>query len=596
MKSWLQSYRGYFSLVLPLPLILAAGSLFQWQSSFSMEWGLPLVLLLLLAVSGLISHRRGTPLLPQVRVLWRLTLLAAVCDCCCNVGAFAAPFQLPLSIFMTLGTFCVLWSVLRYASLLWWFPFLFLQLAQIGAYLQYGTRLNSLVLAETLEASVDDFAAYLSGTNLLLVIGAVIGVGIFCLVLSLLMRQVRSKLSLFNAGSLFCLLSLLLGAAVPSHHRSNDYYWPMVGGGAELIGALYEAFYHNQATVKLAENLHSPTEKPSSMSSLKGGEGVVLVVHIGESVRKDRMSINGYERNTTPWLATRSDIINFSDCISAAHDTCQAQIAIMTNARRNANEHDPAMQPTTGSVLDLFREHGFRVYSFFGRRIGQQLKYDRVVRLLTACSEERFNAPGSPWTSVPQMQDVLRRVPRNHNILFFINNEGSHTPFNHFDTDHPPFTPCVQSFDNPAAHAEEVNNSYDNTVHYTDEFIRRVCAELEGRPYIYLYVSDHGEFLGHDGIWGRAALGESRFSYHETDGCRVGMFVLTSPGFNSLHPHISSGLAQLRRYVDMTVAHEHIFHTLLGLFGIQTEYYDPSLDLSSPHAQPYAGPMPAAEK
>ena len=116
---------------------------------------------------------------------------------------------------------------------------------------------------------------------------------------------------------------------------------------------------------------------------------------------------------------------------------------------------------------------------------------------------------------------------------------------------------------------------------------------LNGRPFIYVYVSDHGEYLGHDGIWGRAALGESQFSYHETDGSRVGMFVLTSPQFDETHPHFAQALSQLREHATMSVGHEHIFHTLLGMFGISSPYYDAKLDLCSPAAQPYSGPKPA---
>lgn len=43
----------------------------------------------------------------------------------------------------------------------------------------------------------------------------------------------------------------------------------------------------------------------------------------------------------------------------------------------------------------------------------------------------------------------------------------------------------------------------------------------------------------------------------------------------------------------MSIGQEHIFHTLLGIFGIQTPYYDEELDLSSDKAKPYTGPHPS---
>ncbi|MBR5895093.1 MAG: sulfatase-like hydrolase/transferase [Akkermansia sp.] len=592
MKAWLQSYCGYFTVVLFLPLLLAVGALCSRQSAFSFSWELPLALLLLFGISaGWCYYKRRAPL-PSVRSLWLLTVLAIVYDCCCNIGAFNAPGQLPISIFLTAGVLCLLWALLRYAALLLWLPFLFFQIVQFASYNQYGTRINSLVLAETLEASADELAAYLTGNNLLYLTAAIIGLGLLSFAQVRILRGVRERMPLINVGLLYCFISVMLGAFVPSNHRSGDYYWPVVAG-AELGQAAYEAVCHNQATVELVEQLESPTQQPSSINTLKGGEGVVLIVHVGESVRADRMSLNGYEKDTTPWLRQQKQVISFTDCISAAYDTCQAQIAILTDARRDIHETAPEMLARTGSVLDLFRANGFDIYSFFGRRAGQKLKYDRVIRLLTQCSKARFNAPGSPWTAIPQMADVLRNTQKGDNLVFFINNEGSHTPFYHYDRKNPPFTPSVHTFENPSSLALEVNNAYDNTVHYTDEYVRRVCHLLQGRPFIYIYVSDHGEYLGHDGIWGRAALGENELSYHETDGSRVGMFILTSPDFESVHPHFTQAVSQLRSHAAMKVGHEHIFHTLLGLFDIQTPYYNPALDLCSSQAEPYTGPSPA---
>jgi lipid A ethanolaminephosphotransferase len=36
---------------------------------------------------------------------------------------------------------------------------------------------------------------------------------------------------------------------------------------------------------------------------------------------------------------------------------------------------------------------------------------------------------------------------------------------------------------------------------------------------------------------------------------------------------------QLQQYQDEELSHDHLFHTLLGLFQIQTAIYQPDLDL-----------------
>ncbi len=550
-----------------------------------------LVAVFLLVVGLFLTRARGCSVLPRTHILWRILVYALLCDVLCNLYIFNDLMHAPFSLLLTAASICMLWAILGRLSVIVCCPFFILQLAQIAGNRQYGTRINSLVIAETLEASEEEVLGYLSSGNMLIAAASIAGGIALSWALIRILRPHHNRLQLVNAGLLFALIAGIFSLTIPPVRRNANYYWP-VYEAYTLVHAWMEALFHNYATIKQVQSLPSPTEQPSSLHTLHGGEGVVLIVHIGESVRADRMGINGYSRNTTPFLSSCTRLINFPNCISAACDTCQAQIAILTDARRDIYSKDPAMQPHTGSVLDLFAAHGFRVCSFFGKRNAAHLKYDMVVRILTRCAVERHNAPGSPWTAIPLMAESLRNQPVGQNTLFFINNEGSHTPFFHYDHQSAPFLPTGSSFENPAAHAESINNAYDNTVCYTDEFVRRVTRVLQGRPWLYLYISDHGEYLGHDGIWGRAALGESGRDYHSTTGCRVGMFLLYSPEFETLHPHFAEALRTLRSHTSMPVAQEHIFHTILGIFDLQTPWYTSALDLSSPAAQPYSGPQP----
>lgn len=581
-----------FVLLLAFPVRAAQLWLRQWDVPFELTgWGIAgivsLALSLAVAVVGCFLRRRT--LLPAVNLLG-LLLLGCIAVSLGHLLAFVSPWQIHFPLFLTMGLLSLSWALLKRWSLLFWAPFMAVELLQFIGFHQYGSRINSLVLAETFEASMEEAQAYLTPLNLALLIPLVLIVILFSVLMNRVFRRC-SRLELANTGLMFCGFCGVFASALCPSGQTENYYWPACEI-PELVTAVTEALTINEATINQVEVLESPAEKHSTLTTLNGSEGVVLVLHIGESMRADRMSINGYTRPTTPFLASCGEsLINYPTCISAACDTCQAQIAILTNGRRRIFDKEPGMQPTTGSVIDLFAKHQFRVYSFFGRCCAEKLKYDRVVRILTRQSEARYNAPGYPWTSVEQMKEVLKENP-NQNLLFFINNEGSHTPFCHYDEEHPPFTPTVSSFQNPAAQAEAVNNAYDNTIHYTDEFFRRVATSLKGRPFIYVYVSDHGEYLGHDGRWGRAFLGQNPHIYHATDGCKVGMFFLYSPEFERLHPHFSGVLTRLRENRRLTVAHEHIFHTLLGIFGLKTPYHDASLDLTTPDVQPYSGMQP----
>ncbi len=592
MFRWVKTRAFFFAVVLLVAAFMAWKGAYTWRVDFEFPWwGYAAVALPLLGMAGMyLARRLRKDVLPRTRTLWVVLLLSFAVDSVCNLFAYDAPWQLHVSVLMTMGFMLMLWAVLRAGAIAFWVLFLVLEIMQICGYMQYGSRINSLVVAETIEASWEEALAYMTPINLgMLALSFVLSL-LFCWGLRRTLCRQQS-LAMFNAACLFGGASLLFGLCVPPNKQKQDFYWPLPEIPL-LYSAASEAFTINEATINQVESLSSPAEEPSCLHSLRGGEGVVLVVHVGESIRADRMSLNGYERDTTPWLRQQKRLINFPSCISSACDTCQAQIALLTNARRDIWETRPEMQPTTGSVLDLFTANGFEMYSFFGRRCAQKLKYDRVVLVLSRRSRQKFNAPGSPWTSVPQMQDVLKNTPSGQNLLFFVNNEGSHTPFEHYDRQNTPFTPAASHFQNPASQAVEVNNAYDSTIHYTDEYFRRVAELLGDRPFVYLYVSDHGEYLGHDGMWGRAALGEKHVSYHSTSGCRVGMFVLYNEAFEKLNPQFAARLQQMRRNSQLTVAHEHLFHTLLGLFNLETKYYNPLLDLCSPQVQAYDGPTP----
>ncbi len=592
MFRWVKSRVFFLVVVLLVAAFMTWKGAYTWRVPFVFPWwGYGAVALPLLAALGMwLARCLHKPVLPTTGSLWVVLLLSFAVDSVCNLYAYSVPWQLHLSVLMTMGCMLLLWAVLRSGAIAFWVLFLVLEMMQICSFQQYGARINSLVVAETIEASWEEALAYMTPINLgTLALSFVLAV-LFCWALCRIFRRQHS-LTLFNAACLFGGASLALGLLVPPNKQKQDFYWP----AAEvplLYSAASEALTINEATINQVEGLPSPAEQPSKLHTLRGGEGVVLLVHVGESIRADRMSLNGYERDTTPWLRSQKNLVNFPDCISAACDTCQAEIAILTDARRDIYEKRPEMLPQTGSVLELFTANGFDMYSFFGRRCAQKLKYDRVVLMLTRKSRQKFNAPGSPWTAVPQMQEVLQKVPAQQNLLFFVNNEGSHTPFEHYDRQNTPFAPAAVHFQNPSAQAQEVNNAYDSTIHYTDEFFRRVTEVVGPRPFVYLYVSDHGEYLGHDGMWGRAALGEQHISYHATGGCRVGMFVLYNDAFAALHPHFAASLQQLREHSGLTVAHEHFFHTLLGLFKLETPHYNPTLDLTSPQVQPYSGLKP----
>ncbi len=617
MKKWMTS-RTLFWLLTLLPLSLILGhesmgndSLFHNHFANPQRLGmLAGALLSTLAGCAIVAKLRCIPLLPNSGRIWALFGLASLFSHLGNVSLYRADTLLLISAFSALGTMCILWTLLNRISLLFWIPFMLFEMVQTATYFQYGTTINNeLVLAEVMEASRDEILSYMTPAN--------ICITILCLLVSCGLAHLLSRCMRGVGRMPLCILgiiSLLIAGSAMSlsspQKRNADNMWPMFELRM-LPTNISTARTFNAEILDYVSSLPSPADKPSSISTLKENDGVVLILHVGESIRADRLGLNGYRnrgRSTTPWLDSLNGnrLINFSNCISSSYSTGYSLITILTDARRairasegmvdgQQRKHsglidsaEPMSLAKAGSVMDLFSANLFTTYSFMGRIIGQDLRHDKVIRELSKTSRERYFAATLPQDVLPHMGKVLDALPRE-NLFFFINNEGNHVPFCYYDEDKAPFLPSRPIFSNPAAHAEGLNNAYDNSTHYTDEFIRKVAEKLQGRPFLYLYVSDHGEYLGHDGLWGRGGAGSR---YQETTACRVGMFIITSPEFEALHPHFAAGVRNLRAHADMTVGHEHIYHTLLGLIGISSPYYDARLDLSGDSPEPYTGPQP----
>ncbi len=548
--------------------------------------------------------------------VWKL--LCFVLSLCClfgvawlfqalgNVLLYSNKARFSVSLFSTLGTMCLLWYLLKRYSLIFWIPFMAYACGQMLTYWLYGAFVtHTLILAEIMEGTQDEIMAYVTPFNigiccLLVLFSALLGYVLVCS-----MRPFK-RLHLLGIGLICC---LIVGSKFVGHgnkERTISSMWPLAD-----IWRVYHnvevAKAFNQGMSDDLRALPSPAEAPSALPTLKPDSGVVLVLHIGESVRADRLSLNGYlnqGRSTTPWLDSQkgTSLINFTDCISSSAFTAYAQMTLLTDATRAVSyakevdelgvNVDASVKPLSwaraGSVLDLFAANDFSIYSFQGKISRQNVRYEKIARMLTKSVKAWYHAANMPLENMPQIREVLSGHP-NENLFFYINNEGSHVPFSFFEEPYAPFQPTHIEFSNPATNAELISNAYDNTIYYLDAYIRQVVEQLKGRPFIYIYVSDHGEYLGHDGMWGRGGITEN---YHSTGGSRVGMFIITSPEFEALHPHMAEAVQNLREHADMTVGHEHIYHTLLGLVGLETPYYDASLDLCSKSAKPYDGPQP----
>ena len=91
-----------------------------------------------------------------------------------------------------------------------------------------------------------------------------------------------------------------------------------------------------------------------------------------------------------------------------------------------------------------------------------------------------------------------------------------------------------------------------------------------------VFVSDHGESLGENGLY----LHGFPYSLAPDEQIRVPMLLWMSDTMRR-EDHIDYENLKLSAK-DLELSHDHFFHSLLGLVEVDTDLYDPGLDLFKP--------------
>jgi lipid A ethanolaminephosphotransferase len=110
--------------------------------------------------------------------------------------------------------------------------------------------------------------------------------------------------------------------------------------------------------------------------------------------------------------------------------------------------------------------------------------------------------------------------------------------------------------------------------------LSRVITELDKHSAAFdtamLYVSDHGESLGENGLY----LHGFPYSMAPREQIEVPMLLWASAGFYADRARVDQQC--LRHSAEHETSHDAVFHTLLPIFGVESPLYDERLDLLAP--------------
>lgn len=305
---------------------------------------------------------------------------------------------------------------------------------------------------------------------------------------------------------------------------------------------------------------------------------VLLVIVVGESARADSFSLAGYPRQTNPELAKIGPVF-FPNVASCGTNTATSLPCMFSNLGRAGYEE--AAGRGRENLLDVIAHAGLQVEwednNTGSKGVAARQREESMAKLPAAepcdadgCLDERL---------VEHLRDELA-APGTADKVFVLHQLGSHGPayFKRYPPQFERFTPTCRSVALQDCTTEQIRNSYDNTILYTDHVLAALIRLLEhqagDRAPALLYLSDHGESTGEHGLY----LHGTPYALAPDEQTRVPMLLWTSPAFQRWRG-LDGDCMQSRR--TQPLSHDHLFHTVLGLLDLQTTAYDPTLDALS---------------
>ncbi|MFO1328480.1 MAG: phosphoethanolamine--lipid A transferase [Rubrivivax sp.] len=304
----------------------------------------------------------------------------------------------------------------------------------------------------------------------------------------------------------------------------------------------------------------------------------VLVVVVGETARAANWGLSGYARATTPQLATLP-VINFPHAVACGTNTETSVPCLFAPVGRR--DYDEGTIRGSESLLHVLARAGVGV-TWRDNQSGckgtcEGLPAQSVLDINPAglCAEGRCLDEGL----LHGLPDMLRHASGTQ--LLVLHQLGNHGPsyFRRYPPNFARFQPECRSDDLHECTREQIVNAYDNALLYTDHVLAMLLRQLQAAsPQVdtaLLYVSDHGESLGENNLF----LHGVPYAIAPDVQTRVPMLMWLSDGFAAGR---GIDLACLRQRATQPAAHDHLFHTVLGLLDVRTQIYAPDWDLGAP--------------
>lgn len=347
-------------------------------------------------------------------------------------------------------------------------------------------------------------------------------------------------------------------------HKQVRYY-------TNPITPVYSAF-------KLLKVSYDDMTRPTSMtphatdakktivaSTAPASKPKLMVFVVGETVRGDHISLNGYPRDTMPLLSKQANIYSFKDASACGTSTAYSVPCMFSYLGQKDYDIDEAKYHE--NVLDTLSRLGIKVVwrdnNSSSKGVADRVTYEdfKTATLNPVCDVE--------CRDVGMLSGFDKLVPttgKPQDTLILLHQMGNHGPayYKRYPKEFEVFKPVCMSNELSQCDSSSLINGYDNAIRYTDYFLNTTIETLKKYEQTYdvamVYMSDHGESLGENNIY----LHGLPYKIAPKAQKHVPLIVW-SPTNNGIDA------ASLQSLLAKPVSHDIITPSLLSFYGIQTQ-------------------------
>ena len=289
----------------------------------------------------------------------------------------------------------------------------------------------------------------------------------------------------------------------------------------------------------------------------------LVIMVVGETVRADHFSLNGYQRNTNPLLSQEKNLLTYPNITSCGTTTAISVPCMFSLSPRASFDVDTAKN--TENALDIIARAGVSVLwrdnNSDSKGVALRQRYEDFRSPLT---NKQCDTECRDTGILDGLQQFIDQ--QDHDILIVLHPMGSHGPayYKRYPAEFEQFTPACHSAELSACSEQEIVNAYDNTMLYNDFFLSQIITLLKANQKVFqtsmLYVGDHGESLGENGLY----LHGLPYAFAPDSQKHVPILLWTDSGSDIDIP-------ATRQQSQVANSHDAVAKALISLFEIETD-------------------------